>query len=254
MWYGAIWLGFVLAVGSAVARQAWLMGALCVLLVVAQLLAALDTLRLSRPQPLPRARWVILLFVGLLGLQQLWSAVSRGYVAEAFQIPSGSMIPTLAVGEHIMTVKLGQTMGRGDVVVFRYPRDPEVMYIKRIVAMGGDTVEERDGQLIVNGQAVARELLDEPCSLPDGESCTAWRETLDGHPYKVVRLARAAAFGPVEIPADHVFVMGDNRDNSNDSRVWGPMPANMVVAKAAFIWWSRGEQGMRWDRMGKPVE
>lgn len=253
IWYGGIWLVFVLALGSILARQAWLLWALCVLLVVGQLLAALDTLRLPRVQPLPRARRLVLLFVALLGLHGMWSLLSRGYVAEAFQIPSGSMIPTLVTGEHIMTVKLGQTMGRGDVVVFRYPIDPNVMFIKRIIAVGGDTVEEREGQVILNGQALVRARLDEPCSLPEGESCTAWRETLDGRQYKVVTLARESVLRPFTVPADHVFVMGDNRGNSSDSRVWGPVPTKLVLGKAAFIWWSRGDQGIRWERMGKPI-
>ena len=254
IWYGGIWSVFVLALGSVLARQAWLMWALCGLLVVGQLLAALDTLRLRRARPLPRARRLVLLFVALLGLHGMWSWLSRGYVAEAFQIPSGSMIPTLVMGEHLMTVKLGQTMGRGDVVVFRYPIDPNLMFIKRIIAVGGDTVEERDGQVILNGQALVRERLDERCALPEGESCTAWRETLDGRSYKVVTLARGSVLNPVTVPADHVFVMGDNRDNSSDSRVWGPVPTKLVLGKAAFIWWSRGDQGMRWERMGKLIQ
>jgi signal peptidase I len=140
----------------------------------------------------------------------------RTFVVQAFKIPSPSMVPTLLVGDHILVNKFlfgfrvpfadGKIMAirepeRGDVIVFRYPRDRKLDFIKRCVAVGGETVEVREKQVFINGEAVDFE---QAVFLDEGSLLTG-RDT----------------FGPVTVPEGKVFVMGDNRDNSNDSRFWG---------------------------------
>jgi signal peptidase I len=191
----------------------------------------------------------------------------RAFVIEAFQIPSGSMIPTLEIGDHIFVSKFAYGVGipftdkkilalrephRGDVIVFKYPLGPETDYIKRVVGLPGDRVEIRRNEIFINGKPEPRELISSgPC--PDSEGmarygdggdrpCELWFERLDGHPHKTRHEPERPPtdFGPKDIPPGNVFVMGDNRDNSNDSRVWGTVPYDLIKGKALIVWWSRG--------------
>ena len=170
----------------------------------------------------------------------------RTFVVQAFKIPSGSMKPTLLVGDHILVskfiygikipltdktiIKLG-TPKRGDVVVFKYPLDTRKDYIKRVIGLPGDRVELVNKKLFING-----------------------RVTDDPHAsYSVYGNLRN--FGPVTVPANHLFVMGDNRDESSDSRVWGFVPLSYLKGKAFLIYWSwdRTDFGVRWSRLGDIV-
>jgi signal peptidase I len=185
----------------------------------------------------------------------------RAFVIEAFQIPSGSMIPTLEIGDHIFVSKFAYGVGipftdkkilslhgprRGDVIVFKYPLGPETDYIKRVVGLPGDLVEIRRNEIFINGTAMPRELSSSStCGEGDGPTdrpCELWVERLDGRPHKARHEADRAPtdFGPKAVPADNVFVMGDNRDNSNDSRVWGTVPYELIKGRALIVWWSRG--------------
>jgi signal peptidase I len=175
------------------------------------------------------------------------TAVRTAWV-EAFKIPAGSMIPALQIGDHIWVAKTARTPARGDVIVFRYPKEPDKDFVKRVVAVGGDTIEIRDDQLVLNGQPVPRQHVDEPCEYqdydaetgdPQSRSCDAWDETLDGHTYRVVfdRAGGPHASPPFTVPADSYYVLGDNRDNSHDSRFWGSVPRNLVKGTARTIWW-----------------
>jgi signal peptidase I len=182
----------------------------------------------------------------------------RAFVVEAFQIPSGSMIPTLEIGDHIFVSKFSYGFvvpftnkkvlqyahpKRGDVVVFKYPRQTEIDYIKRVVAIGGDKIELRQNQIFINDKPVPREMLtDRPCRAEgSGFPCERWAETLDGERHVVLQdIDRGdASAGPFHVPPGSVFVMGDNRDNSNDSRVWGTVPEELIKGRALIIWWSR---------------
>jgi signal peptidase I len=192
----------------------------------------------------------------------------RAFVVEAFKIPSGSMIPTLQVGDHIFVnkfiygvripwtnIKFG--MGyrqprRGEVIVFIYPKEPDKDFIKRIVAIPGDTVEIRDNQLYINDKPVPREHASGDCEYMDYEEvsgrweerhCDRFRETLDGTTFTTIfdRNSPTHSWRPVTVPPDSVFVMGDNRDNSHDSRFWGFVPYDLIKGKAMVIWWSSGE-------------
>jgi signal peptidase I len=189
----------------------------------------------------------------------------RAFVVEAFQIPSGSMIPTLQVGDHIFVSKFSYAIGipftnvkvaelgkpkRGDIVVFKYPPDQSVDYIKRVVGLPGETVELRRNELFIDGRPMPRERMTGPC-VSDDESesgadifrhpCEAWVEQLDGKTHEVHQDPRLGPsdFGPVKVPAGHYFAMGDNRDNSKDSRVWGFVPYELIKGRALVVWWSR---------------
>jgi signal peptidase I len=185
----------------------------------------------------------------------------RTFIVQAFKIPSGSMLPTLQIGDHLLVNKFSygvrlpvigtQLIHRpgpayGDVVVFRFPRDRSLDYIKRVVAIGGDTVEVRDKLVFLNGKQV-----------------------INPHAYFTNRdIMNAAAgprdnFGPVTVPAGKIFVMGDNRDNSYDSRFWGFVDLQDVLGKAFIIYWSWDVDAplfsfhrftsIRWGRLGNMV-
>lgn len=190
--------------------------------------------------------------------------VLRSFLVEPFQIPSGSMLPTLEVGDFILVNKYAYglrlpvagtkvvSMGdpeRGDVMVFRYPEDGATNYIKRVIGLPGDRVRYRDKQLFINDEPVAREFV---ARLPPMER---WREEVGGVEHDVyLTLGRVAGNGEGEwlVPDGHYFVMGDNRDNSNDSRFWGTVPDELVVGKAFAIWmhWKSLTSLPSFDRVG----
>lgn len=214
-------------------------------------------------------------YIESIGFAVLIALLLRAFVVEAFKIPSGSMIPTLKVGDHLFVNKFiyglripwtnlkffARTPQRGDVIVFVYPKDPDKDFIKRIVALGGDTVEVRDGVVIVNDKPVPRKTVAQNCSYLDTEEgsdraevrdCVAFDETVPGHEYRVIQDPdglSATDYPPTKIPPGQVFVMGDNRDNSHDSRFWGTVPEGQIKGKALIIWWSKGApEGVRWGR------
>jgi signal peptidase I len=200
-----------------------------------------------------------------IGLALGVALLLRAFVVEAFQIPSGSMIPTLEVGDHIFVSKFAYAVGipftntkiakldkpkRGDIIVFKFPPDQNVDYIKRVVGLPGETVEVRRNEVYIDGKPMAREFAVEPCSsddepVPEGEAlrrpCEAWIEHLDGKTHLTHQDPRfgPSNFGPVKVPAGHYFAMGDNRDNSKDSRVWGFVPYELIKGRALIVWWSR---------------
>ena len=185
------------------------------------------------------------LFVALI-----LALVIRTFVVQAFKIPSESMVKTLLVGDHLLASKFsygikipfthtyiykGEDPVKGDIIIFEYPNDPSVDYIKRIIGTPGDTIEVRNKQLFRNGEPVK-------------ESFIRFTEPDRIQPVR-------DNFGPVTVPADKYFVMGDNRDNSMDSRFWGFVDRSAIRAKAWRIYWSWGGLGdIRWDRIGKAVQ
>jgi signal peptidase I len=201
----------------------------------------------------------------------------RSFLVEPFKIPSGSMIPTLLIGDFILVNKF--TYGirlpvinlkvidvnspqRGDVMVFRYPADPSLDYIKRVVGLPGDRIEYRDKRLTVNGRQVPRRQVGDYESRERLQYFPRYLENFGGAEHEIILEKEAPGFvtrgmdfrhsgncdynsgGLVcTVPAGHYFMMGDNRDNSSDSRVWGFVPDANIVGKAFFIWLNLNELG-----------
>ena len=176
----------------------------------------------------------------------------RGVALQAFKIPSASMLPTLQIGDYLLVNKLRYGLRMpgsrrwwlrvswpqpGDVIVFSDKRDRSVQYVKRVIAVEGEVVEIRDKQVFVNGR---------PRDVP-----TAYFS----EPSHVQSESPRDNFGPARVPRRHVFVLGDNRDQSFDSRFWGFVDVRMVEGKALLVYWSAdGDDGwVRWERMGQVI-
>ena len=177
----------------------------------------------------------------------------RTFVIQAYKIPSGSMKPTLLIGDHLLVTKfdygvklpllrstlipLGKPK-RGDIIVFIYPEDRSKDFIKRMVGLPGDTIEIRDKKVFING--------------------LLWSDANGTHVDHLVIPAAVQPrdnFGPVTVPEDSYFVMGDNRDESYDSRFWGFVRQQDILGKALIIYWSWNSEdhGLRWSRIGKII-
>jgi signal peptidase I len=166
----------------------------------------------------------------------------RTFVVQAFKIPTGSMENNLLIGDHLLVNKFVfgptetgaertllpvGTIKRRDIIVFKYPEEPDRDFIKRVIGLPGETVEVREKKVYINGTA-----LDEPyvhfLTGPSGPS----------EFHEVTSFDVRERYGPVTVPADHYFVMGDNRDNSQDSRYWGFLPRENIKGKSLIIYWS----------------
>jgi signal peptidase I len=178
----------------------------------------------------------------------------RTFVVQAFKIPSGSMEPTLEIGDHILVNKFiygikipfthlsfgaWEQPKRGDVVVFIYPLEPEKDFIKRVIGVPGDTVKIVNKKLYVNG-----------AEAQDSHAVYKEDTLLPGDTQK------RDNFGPITVPPGKIFVLGDNRDRSLDSRFWGFVPQEDVKGKAFIIYWSwdRQETNVRWKRLGRLID
>ncbi|HFD12287.1 MAG TPA: signal peptidase I [Crenotrichaceae bacterium] len=179
----------------------------------------------------------------------------RSFLVEPFRIPSGSMMPTLLVGDFILVNKFKYGIRipvinkkifdvdkpeRGDIVVFRFPRDPSVDYIKRLIGLPGDHIVYKNKQLYVNGQPVPRSYVGRYQGIGGGKNMTGaqeYIEDLTGVKHHILRVNRMPGVSrDYVVPAGQYYMMGDNRDNSNDSRYWGTVPEENLVGKAFFIW------------------
>jgi signal peptidase I len=218
-----------------------------------------------------------------IGVAIAIALILRAFVVEAFQIPSGSMIPTLEVGDHIFVSKFAYGLGipftnlkvlelkqpeRGDVIVFKYPLELSTDYIKRVVGLPGDVVEVRQHEVFINGHPMPHHRVPVPCpssesthpgSSNDDHDCEEWEETLGAKTHSTLQEpGRGHDFGRTVVPEGNVFVMGDNRDNSSDSRVWGTVRHDYIKGKALIVWWSRAPtegwnivewfKSIRWNR------
>jgi signal peptidase I len=256
-WYGMLLCTWTAVFLSILLAAPWAMWMVIMLGWALQIVATVDVVLLPRCRPLPRPKLVGLVAGAVTAMVSVGPFLARTHIAEAFRVPNTSMYPTVERGDHIMTVKLAAGFTRGDVVVFRNPQDRNVRFVKRIVAVADDKLELRDGQLIVNDRPVARESTDLPCEHEADEgTCRIWRENLDGHSYRVaVDVAPHTEDLPsVHVPAGHVFVLGDHRDHSRDSRDFGALPISLAESEARFVWWSSGPEGVRWSRINQRVE
>jgi signal peptidase I len=220
-----------------------------------------------------RSFFPIFLFVLLL----------RAFVVEPFRIPSGSMMPTLLVGDFILVNKFAYGLRmpvtksklveiaepeRGDVVVFRYPKNEKLDYIKRLVGLPGDRIAYRNKMLYINGKAIPQERIGVYHAVGSGmrsDGTIELRENLDGVQHSILVDPRRPDFPPgchtlakgeITVPEGRYFVMGDNRDNSNDGRCWGFVPEENLVGKAFMIWLSfdPNRSGIfDWSRIGQGI-
>lgn len=207
----------------------------------------------------------------------------RSFLVEPFRIPSGSMMPTLLVGDFILVNKFAYgirlpvlntkvieigTPQRGDVMVFRFPLDPGIDYIKRVVGVPGDRIDYRYKTLYVNGEPMAQTPLDIYAGVGAGARETGVARALEKlgaveHAVLINPLrpdfvpgCGVLAGGPLVVPEGSYFMMGDNRDNSNDSRCWGLVPERNVVGRAFAIWmsWDSDRSGfIGWERIGNRI-
>ena len=201
-----------------------------------------------KPKPVWREYLEALIWAAILAL------VIRTWGVQAFKIPSGSMKPTLLIGDHLLVSKssygirepftdsvlipLGDPQ-RGDIVVFRFPEDRDKDFIKRIIGLPGETVQVINKDVLINGKPIK----DPWATYADRVILPAGVQPRDN-------------FGPVTVPPDHFFVMGDNRDQSYDSRFWfrgkgGFVPRKDILGRAFIIYWSWKDDtmGVRWDRL-----
>lgn len=285
VFWGLILVGLVLVYQSAMSFALFLF--LLLVLTGVIWLADLVWLRKRRaegePEPVvvdyARSFFPVILVVFLL----------RSFLVEPFKIPSGSMLPTLEIGDFILVNKFDYGIRlpilnvkvfevgepkRGDVMVFRYPKDPALDYIKRVIGLPGDTVEYIDKRLIINGQPVAMEPAGSYEYVAGGlnfvRAQTYW-ERIDGHRHTamvipdlppVILYQVEGAFPHRDnctynergfrcrVPEGHYFMLGDNRDASNDSRYWGFVPDRNIVGRAFLIWMNFGDL----SRIGRSIE
>ncbi len=210
-----------------------------------------------------------------LGIALMIALFLRAFVLEAFKIPSGSMIPTLQVGDHIFVNKF--TYGirlpvvgkrivqwaqpeRGDVIVFAYPHDPDKDYIKRVIGIPGDRIIVDGQDVYVNGERIIQSdaspytYVDENSG--DHRQCLRHQAVLGNAQFTTIYdPSRRHPVAEYRVKAKHLFVMGDNRDNSADSRTWGQVPFDNIKGRALVVWWSySGRSGVRRDRIGHLID
>jgi len=195
----------------------------------------------------------------------------RSFLVEPFRIPSGSMMPTLLIGDFILVNKFSYgvrlpvtntkifelaTPKRGDIVVFRYPKNPSIDYIKRVIGLPGDKITYYNKKVYVNDKPMTQVSLETYQGLGQGESMTGAKHLIENlAPVEhsiLIRQGQPSIESVYVVPKGNYFVMGDNRDNSNDSRYWGTVPEANLVGKAFFIWmnWDLDYKGINFSRIG----
>jgi len=200
--------------------------------------------------------------------------ILRSFLVEPFRIPSGSMMPTLLAGDFILVNKFSYgirlpvlnskiiSVGepeRGDVVVFRYPKDPSTDYIKRVIGVPGDRIAYYNKQLFINGEPAVQTGMGVYEGIGVGVSMAGVQlrnEQLTGVDHNIlIDPGKGTVEGEFRVPQGEYFVMGDNRDNSNDSRYWGFVPEENLVGKAFMIWmnWDSSAGGVTWKRIGSDI-
>lgn len=190
-----------------------------------------------------KKRWILIFSIVALSciLFVLAPFLLRTFVVQAFKIPAGSMKPTLLVGDRILVDKLTKNLdkiGRGDIVVFVFPPDPRKDFVKRVIGLPNDLIEIRDKTLYVNGDLFQEDYVIHT----DPNIISAKYRSRDN-------------LGPIRVPQNSIFALGDNRDASFDSRFWGFVELSKVKGKVTTIYWSWDKENsqVRWDRIGQTV-
>lgn len=219
--------------------------------------------RVAQPRS-GEALWIAAALVFGYFLASLPGGFLRRDFVQAFRIPTGASKPTLLVGDYMIVDKQwakSKTPQRGDIIIFRYPRDEQLAYHKRCIGLPGDTITIRAGEVWVNGQKESLQPLKREFDAEEGrevvESEARWPE---GSPYCIRHYAEHRLndpdYGPVIVPDGQYFVLGDNRDNSSDSRYWGFVPSENILGKAGLIYfsWDRINNAIRWSRIGTEMQ
>ena len=198
--------------------------------------------------------------------------VIRSFIIEPYRIPSGSMIPTLLVGDFILVKKYeyglklpltnytlveNEDPKYGDVIVFQYPQDKNINYIKRVIALPGDSIEYVNKEVFVNGEKYTQTLIGNDYIFKnDLHNNMLFNETNSNKQYKIAKNPEPDQSFTYIVPNDTYFVLGDNRDNSNDSRYWGPVPKQNLIGRAFMIWmyWNSNSSYSAFDRIGLPID
>jgi signal peptidase I len=249
----ALWAGYLLAAGCAIIvgvpetfRGLVAMSVAPFIFYAFVCVDAVVCARRSRLEPgrVTPGRWY--LYLGLViivsGLSASESAVSRRFFFKTYKIPAGSMEPTLLIGDFINVDRRARTPDRGDVIVFEFPPDPTKEFVKRVVAIGGDSVQVRNGIVYLNGVRMS-----DP------------HARLEAAPQDRSPVSPRDNFGPVSVPTGKLFVLGDNRDRSYDSRFWGFVDNTDIQGRVVFIYWSwdlksNAATRVRWQRIGMSVQ
>ncbi len=203
----------------------------------------------------------------------LLAIVIRSFIVAPFKIPSSSMVPTLEIGDYLFVLRypygfkipltdiqlLSKEVARGDVAVFVYPEDKSKDYIKRIVGIPGDRIVYHDNKLSVNGELMPLEYKGNRTYFMQGGNVDVsglFVENFNGIKHFVLRKDYSIKDGQWTVPEGMYFAMGDNRNNSRDSRFWGFVPQAYMVGRAAIVWWSwdHSTSSVRWDRIGHVIE
>jgi len=251
---------------------------LLVLVVISGLIWLLDILLFAKKRSLAQAASeeqplkdpIVLEYAKFLFPVVLIVFLLRGFIAEPFRIPSGSMLPTLEVGDFILVNKFAYgiripvwnkkvfgsgTPHRGDVVVFRYPDDPSIDYIKRIIGVPGDKVAYYNKVLYINGKKMPQSMLGSYKQDGSYVQYTRYNEDLQVVKHDILKTNNSDTGDfIVKVPAHRYFAMGDNRDNSRDSRYWGFVPDKNLIGEAFLVWmnWSSAG-GLKWKRIGSAI-
>lgn len=196
----------------------------------------------------------------------------RSFVVEPFRIPSGSMIPTLLIGDFILVNKYEYGLrvplinkliyeykypNRGDVIVFQFPENTKINYIKRVVGIPGDKIEYMNKKLFINDKPLPlKKITDKKINSDIPSSGTIFIESNTNKEYLILNNSNRGMSFEFKVPKDSYFVLGDNRDNSNDSRYWGTVHKDNLIGKAFMIWmyWNPKSEVAIFDRVGKEIE
>jgi signal peptidase I len=198
--------------------------------------------------------------------------VVRSFIVAPFKIPSSSMVPTLDVGDYIFVLRypyglripftniqlMPSAPKRGDVVVFDYPEDRSKDFIKRVIGLPGDVIDYKNNELYINGKKMPLKADGSRAYfMGDGSVDVSglFQENLMGVKHDVLRKDFSIKDGEWKVPAGEYFMLGDNRNNSRDSRFWGFVPQSYLVGRAAIVWWSwdKEKDSVRWDRLGEII-
>ncbi len=189
----------------------------------------------------PSGRRLLVEYGSILVIALAIAFVLQAFVVKPYRIPTPSMVPTLDKGDRILVARFlyhFTSPSRGDIVVFKYPLDTHVVFVKRLIGLPGDTLSLRSGSVYVNG---VRQREPYVARQPDGSPVP----TVPAAPIAGSTLSQPWSLNqPYKVPAGEYFMMGDNRLDSNDSRVWGPVPSKDIIGKAFFIYWPLSRIGL----------